>query len=105
MFLFLLAGGLTTPRCRGIALGAALVYVLDVLAMSGLGRFYSPRHVMLAPLTASFDALRMGLGFDLTLLLALANLALFAAWCVGLRRVLDAPERSGAAYRPPEAVA
>ena len=55
---------------------------------------------------ASFDALRMGLGFDLTLLLALANLALFAAWCAGLRRVLDAPDDGpGAAYRPPEAVA
>ena len=47
LFLLLLAGGLVTRRCRIVFAGAALVYVLDVLAMSGLGRFYTCRHLVL----------------------------------------------------------
>jgi len=48
----------------------------------------------------------MGLGFDLTLLLAVADLALFAAWWMGFPAALRAGYDGGdAAYRHPEAVA
>jgi hypothetical protein len=106
LFLLLLAGGLTTRRCRIVAAAAAAVYVIDVLALSGLGRFYTMRYVALAPLTPALDVLRMGLGFDLTVLLALVNLGLLVAWWVGLPSALRAagggPEPS---YRRTQAVA
>lgn len=106
LFLLLLAGGLTTRRCRIVAAGAATVYVLDVLAMSGLGRFYTIRHLVLAPLTPAFDALRMGLGFDLTLLLAVLNLGLLVAWWTGLPAAMRTPaEGPDPAYQRPQAVA
>jgi hypothetical protein len=100
LFLLLLAGGLTTRRCRTVAAGAATVYVLDVLAMSGLGRFYTIRHLLLAPLTPAFDTLRMGLGFDLTVLLAVLNLALLVAWWTGLPAAMRTPaDGADPAYR------
>jgi hypothetical protein len=82
----MLAGGLETRRERVIAAAAALVYVLDVLLMSGLGRFYTMRYLLLAPLTPDWQALRMAPGFDFTLVLAVANLVLLAAWWWGLER-------------------
>jgi hypothetical protein len=114
MFLLLLAGGLVTRRCRVVTAAAAAVYVLDVLAMSGLGRFYTMRYLLLAPWTPLFDRLRMGLGFDLTLVLAVVNLALLAAWCTGLPFALAATDEvsddasddaSDAAYRRAQPVA
>ena len=102
LFLLLLAGGLTTPRCRVVTALAAAVYVLDNLVMSGLGRFYTWRYLVVEPLTPVFDAVRMGLGFDLTVLLALVNLALFAAWWTGLRNAFEAGD---AVYRGPQPVA
>jgi len=106
LFLLLLAGGLVTRRCRVIAALGAAVYVLDMLLMSGLGRFYTWRYLVVEPLTPVFDAVRMGLGFDLTVLLAAVNLALFAAWWMGLRAALEAgDDGSDAAYRRPQAVA
>jgi hypothetical protein len=106
LFLLLLAGGLTTRRCRVIAALAATVYVLDMLMMSGLGRFYTWRYLVVETLTPTFDAVRMGLGFDLTVLLAVVNLALFVAWWAGLPAALRAPDDGGGdAYRRPRAVA
>jgi hypothetical protein len=106
LFLLLLAGGLVTRRCRVIAAVGAAVYVLDNLVMSGLGRFYTWRYLVVEPLTPVFDVVRMGLGFDLTVLLAFVNLVLFAAWWMGLRAALRAPDDgSDAAYRRPQAVA
>jgi hypothetical protein len=106
LFLLLLAGGLTTPRCRVVTALAAAAYVLDNLVMSGLGRFYTWRYLVVEPLTPRFDAVRMGLGFDLTVLLALVNLALFAAWWTGLPAALRARDDGGdALYRGPQAVA
>ena len=106
LFLLLLAGGLVTRRCRVIATLGAAVYVLDMLLMSGLGRFYTWRYLVVEPLTPVFDAVRMGLGFDLTVLLAAVNLALFGAWWMGLRAVLETGDQgSDAAYRRPQAVA
>jgi hypothetical protein len=106
LFLLLLAGGLVTRRCRIVAAAGALVYVLDVLAMSGLGRFYTVRHLLMAEWTPAFDALRMGLGFDLTALLAAVNLVLLAAWWTGLAKAMAAPrDAPDAAYRAPQGVA
>src|SRR5262249_26091137 len=91
LILLMLATGLETRRERVIAAATALVYVLDVLMMSGLGRFYTTRYLALAPLTPDWQALRMGLGFDLTLVLSVANLVLLAAWAWGLpRRMAEA---------------
>ena len=106
LFLLLLAGGLVTRRCRIVAAATAAIYVVDVLLMSGLGRVYTARHLLLAPLTPVFDAARMALGFDLTALLAVANLALLVAWWTGLPAALRAPE-DGAdpTYQPSRAVA
>ncbi len=106
LFLLLLAGGLVTRRGRLVAAAAAVVYVLDVLAMSGLGRFYTMRYALLLPLAPVWDELRMGLGFDLTVALAVVNLGLLVAWWTGLpaalRTPMDAPDP---AYRRPQAVA
>ena len=105
LFLLLLAGGLVTRRCRVIFAVGALVYVLDLAVMSGLGRFYTWRYLVVEPLTPVFDAVRMGLGFDLTVLLAVVDLALFVAWWTGLPAALRARDDGADAYRRPEAVA
>jgi len=74
--------------------------------MSGLGRFYTWRYLVVEPLTPVFDAVRMGLGFDLTVLLAVVDLALFAAWWTGFPAALRVGDDGGdAAYRRPQAVA
>jgi hypothetical protein len=106
LFLLLLAGGLVRPRCRVVFAVGAIVYVVDMLVMSGLGRFYTWRYLVVEPLTPVFDAVRMGLGFDLTVLLAFVDLGLFAAWWMGLPAALRAgDDGDGAAYRGPQAVA
>jgi hypothetical protein len=106
LFLLLLAGGLTTRRGRVIAALGAAVYVVDMLVMSGLGRFYTWRYLVVEPLTPVFDTVRMGLGFDLTVLLAVVNLGLFVAWWAGLPAAMRAAEDGDdAAYRRPQAVA
>jgi len=86
-----------------VAAAGAAIYVVDILCLSGLGRFYTARHLVLQPLTPVFEVLRMGLGFDITLVLAVANLVLLAAWWAGLSRMMRAP--GDGPYRPPEAVA
>jgi hypothetical protein len=103
LFLLMLAGGLETRRERVIAAAAAVIYVLDVLMMSGLGRFYTLRYLLVGPLTPVFHAARMAGGFDLTLALAAANVVLLAAWWWGLRQAMDEPPAP--AYRPSPAVA
>jgi hypothetical protein len=106
MFLLLLAGGLATRRCRFVAAGLAAVYVLDLLAMSGLGRFYTMRYVLLTSWTPWFDRLRMGLGFDATLAFAAVDLVLFAVWWRGLPAELAAAEAApSTAYRAAQPVA
>jgi hypothetical protein len=106
LFLLLLAGGLVTRRCRVVFAVGAIVYVVDMAVMSGLGRFYTWRYLVVEPLTPVFDSVRMGLGFDLTVLLAVVDLALFAAWWMGLPAALRAgDDGDDAAYRRPEAVA
>jgi hypothetical protein len=51
LFLLLLAGGLVTRRCQVVFAVGAIVYVVDMLVMSGLGRFYTWRYLVVEPLT------------------------------------------------------
>ena len=85
MFLLLLCTGLPTRRLRLVALGTGLVYVLNLLMLSGLGRFYGLRYAALEPAARALATWRMGLGFDFTLLLAVLATILFAALLAGLR--------------------
>jgi hypothetical protein len=89
MFLLLLCTGLPTRRLRAVALGTALVYVVNMLMLSGLGRFYGPRYAALEPAARALATWRMALGFDLTLVLAAFATALFAVLLLGLRADME----------------
>jgi hypothetical protein len=78
LFLLLLGTGLPSLRLRAQWLVASVVYVLNMLALSGLGRFHGLRYAALEGSAAAVTQLRLLPGFDLTLLLALVNVALFA---------------------------
>ena len=84
MFLLLLCTALPSPRLRLVALLTASVYVLNMLMLSGVGRFYGPRYAALEPAARALATWRMALGFDLTLALALANTLLFAVLLAAL---------------------
>jgi hypothetical protein len=84
LYLLLFATGLVSRRLRIVTLATSAVYVLNMLAMSGLGRFYGPRYAALEPLIRAGAAFRMGLGFDVTLLLTAVNLAAFGWMLVRL---------------------
>ena len=84
MFLLLLCTGLPSRRLRLVTLGAAVVYVLNMLMLSGVGRFYGPRYAALEPAARALSTWRMAPGFDFTLALALANTALFAVLLAAL---------------------
>lgn len=90
LFLLLLAAGLVTPMQRALWAGLGASYVLNMLLVSGLGRFHGPRHAALEPLAASLRAWRLAPGFDATLLLAALNLVLFGLMLVRLPRELRA---------------
>jgi hypothetical protein len=78
LFLCLFATGLATRGVRLLTIGCAFVYVANMLMLSGLGRFYGPRYAILEPFARWVSGLRMALGFDLTLVLAVLQIALFA---------------------------
>ncbi|MGH9333686.1 MAG: hypothetical protein ACRD21_08050, partial [Vicinamibacteria bacterium] len=78
MFLAFAATGLLSKRLRVLVSLLSLSYVLNLLSLSGLGRFYGLRYMELEPVLPWISSLRMGLGFDLTLFLALVNTFLFA---------------------------
>jgi hypothetical protein len=84
LFLALLATGLATGRLMALAAGAATVYVLNMLCLSGLGRFHGLRYAALEGTVQAVAGLRMSLGFDFTLALAVVNLVLFAGLLAGL---------------------
>jgi hypothetical protein len=84
MFLAFAATGLYSKRLRILVAILSLSYVLNMLSLSALGRFYGLRYIALEPLAFSVSSLRMALGFDLTLLLAVLNTALFALVLVSL---------------------
>jgi hypothetical protein len=77
--LALMATGLGTRRLRWMAATLFATYVLNMLALSGLGRFYGLRYVALEELVTRVGALRLAAGFDLTVALAVVNLVTFAA--------------------------
>jgi hypothetical protein len=89
MFLLLLCTGLPSRRLRILALGTASVYVLNMLMLSGVGRFYGPRYAALEPAARAIGTWRMAAGFDFTLVLALANIVLFAALLAALPAEMD----------------
>jgi hypothetical protein len=93
LFLLLCATGLATARLRLLAAGCALVYVVNMLALSGIGRFYGPRYAVLEPLARAAASFRMAAGFDLTLALVVLQVALFA-WA--LARTPEASSRTAA---------
>jgi hypothetical protein len=78
LFLLLIATGLPTMRFRIVLAGAAVVYILSMLALSGMGRFHGARYLWLQPSAEAISGLRMGSGVDLTLGLALLHIAVFA---------------------------
>jgi len=78
LVLCLLATGLASRRLRLIAVFVLSTYTLNMLALSGLGRFYGPRYMGVLPLVAAVERLRLGLGFDVTLALALVNVVVLA---------------------------
>jgi hypothetical protein len=98
MILLMMASGLASRLSRVIFAGVAASYTLNMLALSGLGRFYGPRHMLIEPLAPAWPALRSLPGFDLTLLLAVANLLLFAALLTHLPHELRRAQAGGSGY-------
>jgi hypothetical protein len=90
LFLLLLGTGLLTRRLRVQFALASLVYVLNMLAVSGIGRFHGLRSAAIEPLLPAVASLRMALGFDITLLLSLANAAVVVWMLVDFDRAIDA---------------
>jgi hypothetical protein len=82
----LVATGLLTTRLRILAGVFFTTYVLNMLALSGLGRFYGTRYVAIDGLARAAASVRLGFGFDLTLALAAINIAAFTWLLVVLRR-------------------
>jgi hypothetical protein len=68
---------------------ASGVYVLNMLLLSGLGRFHGLRYAAIEPLGQTIVGWRMALGFDATLLLAAVNVLLFAWLVVKLGHEMD----------------
>jgi hypothetical protein len=77
LVLAFLATGLASPALRRVAAIFLASYVLNMLALSGLGRFSGLRHAAFEPVLAWAPGFRMSLGIDLTLLLAFVNVATF----------------------------
>ena len=86
MFLAFAATGLFSKRLQVLVSLLSLSYVLNMLSLSALGRFYGLRYIALEPVAFLVSSLRMSLGFDLTLLLGALNTALFIFFLASLRR-------------------
>ena len=98
MILAFAATGLFSRRLQ-IAVGIlSLTYVLNMLCLSGLGRFYGLRYMALEPAISWSNDLRMSLGFDLTLVLALVNISVFVWLLLSAKQevsdLLDVAERT-----------
>jgi hypothetical protein len=79
LVLLLATSGLASRRMQLLFAGVAASYTANMLLLSGLGRFYGTRHLAAEPLAGVWPALRVLPGLDATLLLAVLNVALFAA--------------------------
>jgi hypothetical protein len=95
LYLMLLATGLVTRRLQLLAAVLFCTASLDMLCLSGLGRFYGLRYAPIEGLARAVGELRMGLGVDLTLLLAVLNLLAFGAWLLEFRGALAAAAGTG----------
>jgi hypothetical protein len=96
LYLLLFATGLSSARLRLFTALTSAVYVLNMLAMSGLGRFYGPRFFGLEPVIRAAGAFRMALGIDVTLLLTFVNLFAFVwmiSWLGDEMRAMTEPKR------------
>jgi hypothetical protein len=94
MFLAFLATGFASRKLRTIVSLLAASYLLNMLALSGIGRFYGLRYLEVESLAAAVSSLRMGLGFDLTLALAVLNTVLFAVFLASSGARGEAESRS-----------
>jgi hypothetical protein len=83
--LLLALSSISSKRHLGIFHVTAMAYVLNLVLLAGLGRFYGLRYWVLEPLLPWVENLRMGWGFDLTIPLALLYLAAFGVLLFGLR--------------------
>ena len=72
-FPLLFATGLWSRRLQILCAVAMASYLLNLLLLSGLGRFYGTRYMILEPVASALSELRMAPGFDLTLFLAIVN--------------------------------
>ena len=88
LFLLLVGTGLGTPFLRGLTGVAATSTLLGSLCLHGLGRFYGSQWRQVLPLADSVSRMRMGLGFDLTLILAVVNSVLLVAALLRLKKTL-----------------
>jgi hypothetical protein len=86
----LLATGLLTRRLRALSAVFLSTYLLNMVCLSGLGRFYGLRYLAIEPLSRLAGQVRTAPGFDLTLLLAVANVAAFVWLLAVLPREMEA---------------
>ena len=75
-FPLLFATGLWSRRLQVLCGVAMAAYLLNLLLLAGLGRFYGTRYMAVEPLVLWLSGLRMAAGFDLTLVLAIVNTVL-----------------------------
>ena len=68
-------------------------YLLNLLLLSGLGRFYGTRYMAVEPLALWLSELRMAAGLDLTLVLAIVNTVVMVVLFAVLPRELKTLER------------
>lgn len=95
LFLLLVATGLQTRFLRRFTAAAATSTLLGSLCLHGLGRFYGPQWKSVLPLADSIARMRMALGFDLTIVLAIVNCALLVVALARLKETLRALEGEG----------
>ena len=88
LFFLLALTGLPTKRLAVIGSLLSSLYVVNLLFLSGIGRFYGLRYPDLEPVTRALASLRLAPGVDVTLVLALANTAIFASMLFRLREDL-----------------
>lgn len=92
-FPLLFATGLWSRRLQVLCGVAMASFILNLLLLSGLGRFYGTRYMALEPFVHWLSGLRMAAGFDLTLVLAVVNTVVVIVLFAVLPRELGGLER------------
>jgi hypothetical protein len=92
MVLLFVAAGMGGRPWRGAAWTLVVAYTANIVLLEGLGRLHGVRYGPLEAAGAAAETVRMALGFDLTLLLALANAVAFGVILVRARAGLEAAE-------------